>query len=461
MKSVTKRGRSQLEEGQLGAAQRRVRIDQLDWDLLASCYRKDTGDDQATIFEGTGKLSSMAVSHILERYIFLCSEDSEEGEKRRRQPPDVAEEEPEADALVSDPVFQHSVVKCGVNSYKDLRTSHASLTAALPDYKQIWKAKSREVSEELLPLLEVHGMGFELDPQRMMCLAVDTFGLWDEKMITFRFSYDTAAIGATVFGFSIIHPSAPTSTNLAFFPVAIWRGPENAHFLRQQAPKTVELIESYAKDATLDKNGGFSVLHRDHPELRYQLFLNPDMKAVTDSTCITGCLICPFTWQGVRSAKKPEAASWHAYAEAYAHGAALVEQEEISEGKTVYMYTVGSSKTPVFVVHDTLEEGERMTNPLWLPSRDLNDLLESVNGSLRVRVWMIVPDFMLHGIKRLVEKLIRGCLDQLMITKLSDTEKMRILSDFMRETADVCEQRANLNLTSWLDEKIKEQGVYH
>ena len=41
------------------------------------------------------------------------------------------------------------------------------------------------------------------DPREMMLDAVGNFGLENEDMVTFRFHFDGAAIGATVFGFSV------------------------------------------------------------------------------------------------------------------------------------------------------------------------------------------------------------------------------------------------------------------
>lgn len=270
-------------------------------------------------------------------------------------------------------------------------------------------------------MMEVHDLGFELHPQKMMALAVDIFGLWDERMVAFRFSFDGAAAGVSVFGFSLLHPSIPSDSSYAFFPVAVWDGPENGFFLRQQAPKTVELLEGYAQNFWDTK--GFAVLDTQRRDLRVQMFLNPDMKGMTGATEIDGCPVCPFMWQGVRRADEPEISTYEAFREVY--GAAPDQAELLADGLSVYQYLSGpaTAKIPVFVVHPTLKkdmpdregEMERMIAPAWLVVRDFETLLSSQKGRfLAVRVFMLVPDFMLHGIKRLVEKMIRDSLAFLM-----------------------------------------------
>lgn len=77
-----KRGRPQLKEGELRANQRQIRVGQLDWQKLERCYQEDIGDDEVSIYDGSGRLSSNAITQILQRYIFFCSEEKEEGEKK-------------------------------------------------------------------------------------------------------------------------------------------------------------------------------------------------------------------------------------------------------------------------------------------------------------------------------------------------------------------------------------------
>lgn len=163
------------------------------------------------------------------------------------------------DELLKDPLFHHAVVLCGANSYKELRMAHPSLTEALPDYKAIWRSKVDLVADELLPHLELHDVGFEIEPLWMMSRAVSIFNLWDTSYVTLRWSFDGAAVGVTVMGFSLIHPSIPSDTNHAFFPVALWRGPESAYFLCKRAPKSIELIENYASQEWRDDRSGGSV----------------------------------------------------------------------------------------------------------------------------------------------------------------------------------------------------------
>ena len=115
MEPERKRGRQQLAEGHLSADQRRIRVGQLDWPLLERCFKQDTGDRSATLFKSHGGLSGDAVSRILERYIFLCSEEGKKGKKRLSAPPRLPdeEEEPEdtvARALAKSPLFQHAVI---------------------------------------------------------------------------------------------------------------------------------------------------------------------------------------------------------------------------------------------------------------------------------------------------------------------------------------------------------------
>ena len=457
-----KRGRPQLKEGDKDFRKRNVTVAQMDFQKLEECYQQLAGDPSKTIWDATDKLSSKAVSEILELFIVMAEEKNTALKKKAKSAA------PTAGELAADPHFQHAYTRCGVNSMDQLRKSHVYLTEVLPSRQTVWRARSEVITKDILPMMEVHDLGFELHPQKMMALAVDIFGLWDERMVAFRFSFDGAAVGASVFGFSLLHPSIPSDSSYAFFPAAVWDGPENGFFLRQQAPKVVEMLENYALE--FRRNRGFAVLDARHRNLRVQMFLNPDMKGMTGATEIDGCLVCPFTWQGVRRADEPEISTYEVFREVY--GAAPDQAELLADGHSLYKYLSGpaTAKIPVFVVHPTLKkdmpdregEMERMIAPAWLVVRDFETLLSSQKGRfLAVRVFMLVPDFMLHGIKRLVEKMIRDSLAFLMDfdeRHLKHKEKLERVADFTRGVQRVLVQFTDLSMDTWLDDKCKKAG---
>ena len=447
-----KRGRPQLKEGEVDFRKRNVTVAQMNFLKLAECYQLVTGDVSKSIWDVTGKLSSEAVTEILGLFIVMAKGDG--GEKRES----FAAAINVRSELLKDPLFHHAVVLCGANSYKELRMAHPSLTEALPDYKAIWRSKVDLVADELLPHLELHDVGFEIDPLWMMSRAVSIFNLWDTSYVTLRWSFDGAAVGVTVMGFSLIHSSIPSDTNHAFFPVALWRGPESAYFLRKQAPKSIELIENYAtQEWRDDRSGGFVKLNVEH-KVRYQMFLNPDMKAMLGATELSGCVVCPYSFQGVRAADPCVLSSVDAYLETCGEN---VPHPELPNGWSIYSYTTGSaeSATSVFVMHSTLKEGERMKNPTWLPTRTPDQLLPKNGDYLRVRILMLVPDFMLHGRKRLVEKLVRDALAELMNSQLLDKAKIEKVGDFMRSVRGVVSQNAaQLDVFAWLDESNRQAG---
>ena len=219
--SQKKRGRPPKPTNQLSSAQRQVHVAQMDFEKLEQCYRHASGDASKRLWDGTGKLLSAAVSEILRLFVVMAQDGGGKKSKITALPPSASDARAE---LLKDPLFHHAVVLCGANSYKELRAAHLSITNVLPDYKAIWKAKVDLVADELIPHLEVHDVGFELDPIWMISRAVTIFSLWDASFVTLRWSFDGASVGVTVMGFSLIHPSIPSDTNYAFFPVALWRG---------------------------------------------------------------------------------------------------------------------------------------------------------------------------------------------------------------------------------------------
>ena len=79
-------GRKALKKGQVTSEKRKVTVGQIDFDFLQRCYREDVGDAQASIYDASGKLSSKVITQLLQRCIFFCSEEEEEGEKGGVQP---------------------------------------------------------------------------------------------------------------------------------------------------------------------------------------------------------------------------------------------------------------------------------------------------------------------------------------------------------------------------------------
>ena len=456
-------GRPQLKINEVGSDKRRVHVEQMDFQKLEDCYKSVTGDGLKSVWDITGKLCSKAVSEILTLFISMASGEGEEDEKKKKRKVDAdSPQEPPAalsilQRLAVSPLFHHAVVLCGVNSYKELRKCDPVLAEVLPAYQEVWKEKVKYSADVLLPMMDIHQLGLELDPQKMMCHAVDVFGLWDEKLVTFRFHYDAAKVGVTVFGFSVVHPSVPSDSNYAFFPVAVYKGPENAFFLRQQAPKCVKLLEDYASKWIDGKNGGFMPL-KASAKLRYQLFLNPDMKALTDGTAIEGCLVCPMTWQDVRAAPEPMESSLNEYYAAYDMEGKV--DVDIASDESVYVYGKKNG-VGTFVVHKTFEPAvkkRRMIAPRLLPSRLFSDLLEKVGDSLAVRVGMLVPDYQLHGCKRLVEKMIRGALVVLWVSDLPYNEKIEKVADCVERVKEWITQTSDLNVSTWLDDKNSGAG---
>jgi hypothetical protein len=165
--------------------------------LITSALRKLKGDANATILGVHGKVSGANVKEML----LACAKPLEES-PLQDLPPDVAELPTE---LVASAEFRYAIAKLGVNMYKLLRKSHPQLKKLLPDYKKVWKANVAVSSDSLMPILDVHGQGIELDPRKVMNLAVETFGLWKEKLVSFCFHFDATKEGKTVFGFSLLH----------------------------------------------------------------------------------------------------------------------------------------------------------------------------------------------------------------------------------------------------------------
>ena len=57
------------------------------------------------------------------------------------------------------------------------------LTDVLPSRQTVWRARSEVIAKNILPMMEVHDLGFELHPQKMMALAVNSFGLWNDALV--------------------------------------------------------------------------------------------------------------------------------------------------------------------------------------------------------------------------------------------------------------------------------------
>jgi hypothetical protein len=285
----------------------------------------------------------------------------------------------------------------------------------LPSKNTIWEEKSAWYEANVLPLLEVHNLGLELDPKKTMIKAVEIFRLWGAEFVTFRFHFDATKSGVTVFGFTIVHPSIPSDSTFAFFPIAIYRGPESAFFLRMQAPKAMHLLEQYAKD--YKSTGGFEVLSAaaGQSSLKYQLFINVDWKALSGSTGILGCLLCSYTWQGARKKGKAPISSIAAFQKEY--GKEKEKEKILKEGEKVYKYE-NTHGAGIYMIHKALANGERMLAPDFLHTRLLEELLKSEDRNhLTVRPLMLIMDLLLHALKRMVEKGIRSCLKHLMSTE--------------------------------------------
>lgn len=172
-----------------------VRISGVDMEALQNAWRTRTGSDDASVTGVHRRPTGKVMSAILNDYVTLVNKDKK---------PRVSKSSPvdpgEAADLVNNPSFQRGVVQCGVHSYKDLREADDMLKRVLPSYDAIWKAKRALIARDLLPLVTVHGLGLELDPQKMMQMAIDVFALWDARMVSFRWHFDTAASGLSVFG---------------------------------------------------------------------------------------------------------------------------------------------------------------------------------------------------------------------------------------------------------------------
>jgi hypothetical protein len=437
----------------------------MDFKYLDECWQFLCNDDSKTIINDKNKLSSVAVKELFDVVIKSAEEKGFDGRKQKKRKKDVidAVEEPRPSLpvpqqLAESPIFHHAVVLCGVNSYKELRKCHPALADVLPDYKKVWKEKVKYSTDVLMPMMKIHELGLELNIEMMLCHAMDVFDLWGEKLVTIRFHYDAAKIGVTVFGFSVIHPTVPSDSNYGFFPVAVYNGPETAYFLRQQAPVCVEMLETYAKNWLDSKNGGFVMLSSEKPGLKYQIFVCPDLCALTGSTVIEGCLVCPMTWQDTRAAFEPTRTTLRAYYDAYKMEGKV--NVEIGDDEAVYVYGKKNGKG-TFVVHKILEEDERMIAPRFLPTRLYTDLLQKVADSLGVRVGMLVPDYMLHGVKRLVEKMIRGALVLLLASDLEYKEKIQNVACCVMKVNEWTTQASDLTFKTWLDDKNAGAGQVH
>lgn len=72
--SEKKRGRPQLQENELSRDQRRVWVKQRDWARLQECYQLVFDDASKKVKDDSGKLSSDAISEILDLFVQLAEE---------------------------------------------------------------------------------------------------------------------------------------------------------------------------------------------------------------------------------------------------------------------------------------------------------------------------------------------------------------------------------------------------
>jgi len=81
------------------------------------CYQQLTGDASKRIWDATDKLSSKAVSEIIEFFIVMAEKKNATLKKKAKPAA------PTAGELATDPL-QHAYTRCGVNSMEGLTKSH-------------------------------------------------------------------------------------------------------------------------------------------------------------------------------------------------------------------------------------------------------------------------------------------------------------------------------------------------
>lgn len=160
------RGRPPLASGTLGWKKRRPQLgSEVNIPDLELAFSSRTGVPEKLLSE-SGSIAGDQVTKILLDYIVLAQEVAEKKKGGARPPP--TSEPSVKKRLSTSPLFQHAVIACGVNSYKGLRSSDPSVAEVLPSHDQIWKEKTVMVSNLLMPLITVRGLGIELHPQKMM-----------------------------------------------------------------------------------------------------------------------------------------------------------------------------------------------------------------------------------------------------------------------------------------------------
>lgn len=106
-----------MKEGDKDFRKRNVTVAQMDFQKLEECYQQLAGDPSKTIWDATDKLSSKAVSEILEFFIVMAEEKNTALKKKAKTAA------PTAGELAAGPYFQHASTRCGVNSMEQLRKS--------------------------------------------------------------------------------------------------------------------------------------------------------------------------------------------------------------------------------------------------------------------------------------------------------------------------------------------------
>ena len=117
--SEPKPGRPPLAPSKVGRAKRQVNVAQMDFQKLEEAYQQLTGNPSKSIWDASGKLSSKAVSEILELFAVMASES---GGKKRKKAKIAVPEKLMPSELAKDAYFQHAVARCGVNAYEELQS---------------------------------------------------------------------------------------------------------------------------------------------------------------------------------------------------------------------------------------------------------------------------------------------------------------------------------------------------
>jgi len=107
-----------LKEGDKDFRKRNVTVAQMDFQKLEECYQQLAGDASKSIWDASEKLSSKAVSEILDLFVVMAEEKNAALKKKAKTAA------PTAGELAAEPYFQHAYTRCGVNSMEQLRKCH-------------------------------------------------------------------------------------------------------------------------------------------------------------------------------------------------------------------------------------------------------------------------------------------------------------------------------------------------